>query len=222
MRETGKNLSKDSNKDLRRVILDASIQLVAESGVRAVSFREVARIANVSHQAPYHYFENHLAIMRAIAQEGFAGLATAMKEAADEQEGDSLAALTAAGIAYVLFAVAHLGHFRVMFQQSLVDIHDPEAPLGESEGAFGVLMTLSTRVHEDGYGKGLTRDRIAMICWSVVHGIASLIAEGIVETKKDKISIQVSEITDQVVCGLSLLLDPKGQSKGIKKKRRTT
>ncbi len=41
--------------DARRRILDASIALVAEQGVRAVSFREVARRAGVSHQTPHHH-----------------------------------------------------------------------------------------------------------------------------------------------------------------------
>ena len=68
--------------DTRKAILDATLELVAEQGVRAVSFREVARRAGVSHQTPYHHFGDHLGILRAIAAEGFETLNAAMDAAA--------------------------------------------------------------------------------------------------------------------------------------------
>jgi len=43
--------------DLRELILAKSVEIIAEKGVRGLSFREVARRANVSHQAPYHHFK---------------------------------------------------------------------------------------------------------------------------------------------------------------------
>ncbi|MEL6186057.1 MAG: TetR/AcrR family transcriptional regulator, partial [Myxococcota bacterium] len=110
--------------DLDRKILDASADLIAERGVRNVSFREVARRAGVSHQMPYHIFKNLQGILTALAREGFSTLAAQMNAAADA-ESDAGDRLTAAGFAYVDFACSHVGHFRVMFQRALVDVHDP-------------------------------------------------------------------------------------------------
>src|SRR5512134_1992933 len=57
--------------DLRQKVLDASLALIEEGGLDRVSMREAARKAGVSHQAPYHYFEDREAILAAIATEGF-------------------------------------------------------------------------------------------------------------------------------------------------------
>jgi AcrR family transcriptional regulator len=49
--------------DLRRVLVDAALQLVRESGAEAVSVREAARRAGVSPGAP-----NRAALMTAVAE----------------------------------------------------------------------------------------------------------------------------------------------------------
>lgn len=189
---------------LRRTVLDASIALVAEQGVRAVSFREVARRAGVSHQAPYHHFGNHLGILRAIAQEGFSGLTAAMARAAEAAGGDPVEALSAAGVAYVRFARDHLGHFRVMFQGSLVDVHDARAPLPEAEETYGTLLRLAARAHRAGAGRGLSVDGLAHLAWSTVHGLSVLLVEGVVQRKSAQPGAE-DALVKQVVGGLGML-----------------
>lgn len=168
--------------DARRAILDASLDLIAEQGVRAVSFREVARRAGVSHQTPYHHFGDHHGILRAIATEGFAGLTAAMREAAAAQ-ADPMDALHASGVAYVRFARDHVGHFRVMFQGAIVDVHDPNAPIVEARETSDTLGELAAAAHASGYGGGLDVDALARLCWTTVHGLASLVAEGVLAGK---------------------------------------
>src|SRR5215470_2775019 len=67
--------------DLRRALLEASLALVEESGIGALSLREVARKAGVSHNAPYHHFKDRGSLLAALAEEGFAELAREMAEA---------------------------------------------------------------------------------------------------------------------------------------------
>jgi AcrR family transcriptional regulator len=165
--------------DTRRRVLDASILMVAEGGVRAVSFREVARRAGVSHQAPYHHFPNHEAILHEIAREGFAALAAAMEEAG-RNAGEAVDALVAAGRAYLVFALEHVGHYRVMFQRPV----DSE-PLAEAERTLGVLGSLTAAVVGEGGGGGASPEVLARLCWSTVHGLASLAIEGALDVDAD-------------------------------------
>src|SRR5207302_9175618 len=55
--------------DLRRVLIDAALELVGEGGPDAVSVREAARRAGVSPGAPFRHFENRAALMNAVAEE---------------------------------------------------------------------------------------------------------------------------------------------------------
>ncbi|MDX1450429.1 MAG: TetR/AcrR family transcriptional regulator, partial [Acidimicrobiia bacterium] len=166
--------------DVRRKILDASIDLVAEQGVRAVSFREAARRAGVSHQAPYHHFGDHRGILAEIAREGFAALADAMTEAAAAQD-DPLEGLAEAGVAYVEFATAHVGHFRVMFQQPADSDGSVASP--EAERTQDVLVRLTAQAVHAGFGRGLAPDVLAPLCWSTVHGLATLLVERLLDAE---------------------------------------
>ena len=55
--------------DLRRVLIDAALQLVGEGGAEAVSVREAARRAGVSPGAPFRHFPSREALMSAVAEE---------------------------------------------------------------------------------------------------------------------------------------------------------
>lgn len=192
--------------DTRKAILDASVALVAEQGVRAVSFREVARRAGVSHQTPYHHFGDHLGILRAIAAEGFEALNAAMDDAAKAEGSDSLAALHASGIAYVRFAREHVGHFRVMFQETLVDLHDATDPIVAARATSETLARLARAAHASGHGSTLDADAMAHLCWSTVHGVATLLVEGTLARKTKRTSAEQTAFAETVVGSLTELL----------------
>jgi AcrR family transcriptional regulator len=192
--------------DLKQTILKASVSIIAKEGVRALSFREVARRANVSHQAPYHYFKNHFAILKAIAENGFLMLAEQMDSAA-KKHSDPVQALTASGIAYVEFAILNLGHFRVMFQRPLIFDQKLKRKFVESEKAHNVLLSLCQKAWESGvsskFKKNFTSENLALLCWSTVHGLATLQTEGIINLDKPK---QKAKISRMVVESLGSLL----------------
>ena len=61
--------------DLRRVLLDTAVELITERGTDAVSLRELARRAGVSHAAPAHHFTDKAGLFTALAVEGYGMLA---------------------------------------------------------------------------------------------------------------------------------------------------
>jgi AcrR family transcriptional regulator len=188
--------------DARRRILDASIELVAEQGVRAVSFREVARRAGVSHQTPYHHFGDHVGILREVAREGFTMLADAMQSAGERAGDDPFKALHDAGVAYVKFARTHVGHFRVMFQTALI-VSEELPPLPEGQRTFETLVRLVTVAHGAGAGRGLSIEAMSRLAWSTVHGLSHLLIEHCFLTKG--IREDDAAITRQVMDALSHL-----------------
>ena len=195
--------------DVRRKILDASIDLVAEQGVRAVSFREVARRAGVSHQTPYHHFGDHFGILREVAREGFGRLTVAMQLAADRAGGDPQEALCAAGVAYVKFARSHVGHFRVMFQGtlqvSLVNRCSSKKGCKRTK-----LVRLVTEAHRAGIGRGISVETMSHLAWSTVHGLSVLLIEGALQAKPSNPGNE--QVVRQVVGALSRLLGDRRRS----------
>ena len=64
--------------DLKRVLVDAAIALVAEGQNWDFSLREVARRAGVSHNAPYNHFADKRDLLAAVAAAGYEALRARM------------------------------------------------------------------------------------------------------------------------------------------------
>ena len=84
--------------DLRRVLIEAALQLVEEGGADAVSVREAARRAGVSPGAPFRHFPSRDALMNAVAEEAQARFRAEIDRAlAAAPAGDPLGPLPCAG-----------------------------------------------------------------------------------------------------------------------------
>lgn len=180
----GKSSKVDAKKayhhgDLRRALLDASIALIAESGVEALSLREVAQRIGVSSAAPYHHFGSKAQLLGAIAASGFVGLGDAMETAiaALDDPEEPLLRLEAIGNAYVAFAVRHPTEFRLMFRPSMVSAKDLPADCDPSRGFTQLLDAVGrvTRALSPGL---IPPEGLVLTAWSVVHGAAELLLEG--------------------------------------------
>src|SRR5690349_22544710 len=90
--------------NLKKTLLDATVKLIAKVGPRAFTLREVARLAKVSHNAPYRHFKDKEELLAAVAAEGFERLADSMIEAAGAAK-DTISALLLTGRGYVQFAL---------------------------------------------------------------------------------------------------------------------
>src|SRR5215208_5503789 len=57
--------------DLRRALLDASLELLRDGGPEALTLRGAARAAGVSQTAPYRHFADRAALIAGVAEDGF-------------------------------------------------------------------------------------------------------------------------------------------------------
>jgi AcrR family transcriptional regulator len=155
-------------------VLDASLQLIDEQGMDALSLREVARRAGVTHGAPYHHFHDKAELLDAVAEEGF-GLLRDQMQAARAGLTHAGQRLAATGQAYVRFALSHSAHFQVMFRPGRT------APVrrGETSAqAFDVLVDAVDECQRAGLAPQGDPERIVLLAWSAVHGLASLWLDG--------------------------------------------
>src|SRR3954471_19032115 len=106
----------DEDTGLRARLVDVGVELVDREGVSALSLREIARRAGVSHGAPRRYFPTHLALLSAIARSGFADLSEQIRTALQAGPEDPRIKITTIASRYVRFAAANRGMFELMFR----------------------------------------------------------------------------------------------------------
>jgi len=171
--------SKDTyhHGDLKATILSEAAALVAERGAAALSLRELARAAGVSHAAPAHHFTDRRGLFTALATEGFRMLADALTGARPE--------FLDAALAYVRFAIDHPGHYAVMFDKSLYDATDPELVVAET--AAGAELTAGVRTLDDPRANDDPQGA-ALAAWSLVHGFSLLWLNKAIDNDTDPIA----------------------------------
>jgi AcrR family transcriptional regulator len=152
--------------DLRRALLEAAVQAIAEVGPAAVSLRDLARQAGVSHAAPAHHFGDKAGLLTAVAADGFRRLAATLS-GIYQATGSFLEV----GVAYVRFAVDHRAHFEVMFRPELYRTDDPEL-IQARDAARSLLYPPAAEAANSPDGRDDVRAAVA--AWSLVHGLATL------------------------------------------------
>ncbi|MEV4498616.1 TetR/AcrR family transcriptional regulator [Micromonospora arborensis] len=159
---------------LRARLVAAGVDLVLREGQAALSLREIARRAGVSHGAPRRYFPTHVDLLSAIAREGFADLTVRVEQTMRDAGPDPRTRLTALARTYLDFAAAHRGMFELMFRHDLLDsgrlrLRETSLPL------FAVLADLVDQVRRP---TDAPAPVLAGALWANLHGIAQLWAWG--------------------------------------------
>jgi AcrR family transcriptional regulator len=134
--------------DLKRALLEASIELIREEGVDALTVAEVGRRVGVSSAAPYKHFADRQALLRALAVEGNRRLGEALVAAAGGST-ESREAFRLSGVAYIRWAAENPALHRIATDPAYIDyaapppdVHAPEALEGSMETFWTELAAL--------------------------------------------------------------------------------
>jgi AcrR family transcriptional regulator len=163
--------------DLRRALIATALKLVEDNDVSALTLREVARRAGVTHGAPYHHFRSKAALLAVLAEEGYRALYTEELQAVAKAGPDPFARLQAIGVAYLRFAIAHPGHFRVMFRTDSADWSAHPTLLEASQLPMILLTSTAEEVQRD-RKLDIQRTEFLLSSWATVHGLATLWVDG--------------------------------------------
>ena len=148
--------------DLRQTVLHEAAKIIEKEGLAALSLREVARRAGVSHNAPYRHFPDRDSLLAALVEEGFQMFADELARRPRREMGE----------AYVEFALSHPQRFRLMFGGAVkLEKRDRRA----YEALLGSFSDL-----------GDDAQYAAAAAWGLVHGLAHLLLDGHFEGRDHK------------------------------------
>lgn len=196
--------------NLRRALLDAALEILGGEGAGALSLREAARRAGVSHAAPFRHFADKQDLVAAVAEEGFRAMTAEMRAATPPGLENPVARLQALGVRYVTFAAAHPAHFRVMFGPEVADRRAHSALRAAADEAFELLVGALADCQRAGMVRAGEPSELAMAAWATVHGLASLVVSGQISGEGSAPRGSVEELALRVTASLfrGLMAEP--------------
>ena len=163
--------------DLRRVLIDAALQLAAEGA--EVSVREAARRAAVSPGAPFRHFPNRDALMAAVAEEAQRRFRAEIEAVLTEaRAAGPLARFRAFGLAYLRWAMRNPAHFEII-STGRYFAHGSSADLSRDNAE---LIALTEGILADAAEQGLLRPadlkQVQIAGRALVYGFARMNLDG--------------------------------------------
>jgi AcrR family transcriptional regulator len=188
--------------DLPAALVDAALELIAESGVHGFSLAEAARRSGVSISAPYRHFADRDELLAAAAVRGYEELLERFGSAlaAESSPAEQLAAMSAA---YVRFAVERRPMFELLFGAGLDKARYPE--LQEAAGAVVEAISAPARRLAPGGDEQLAWALVQAIA-GLAQGHATLLVDGAPEEEgAEPAAERAAAATRALIRGRSLL-----------------
>ena len=162
--------------EMRKMILNAAMELFVQEGYNGVSIRKIAKKVEYSPGSIYTYFEDKDSIFYALHVEGFELLYK--KQISSQSINEPRERLLAQGKAYIEFALENQEYYDIMFilRESIELICKQEdKDWTHGQRSYDLLKRNVSECQSAGMFKNQNIDSVAFLLWSIVHGIASII-----------------------------------------------
>lgn len=167
--------------DLKTALLEATVRFLKKRDPSEISLRELARIVGVSQAAPYRHFKDKDELLAEVARQGFAIISQDIQETIVKCKDDASEMFYQCGFAYFRMVLNHPQHFKLMFSSGVKPERKHaglQIAAAQTLALIRDMVVFCQRHKVLGDGDPLHR---ALHCWSVVHGFATLYADGRLE-----------------------------------------
>ncbi len=187
--------------NLRAVLLEHAETVLRERGIEALSLRELARTAGVSHGAPRSHFIDRNALIDALAARGFLHLSEDLTKAAATRPDDWFGMMRAAGAAYLTFVTENAALHDLMFAAK---VERPSEIVREASATMFATLNEILRAGADaGVYPESEMQRLGMLLMVAMHGTASMVGSRQVSPEhglallEDAIAVLIAGVGDQ-------------------------
>ncbi|MDK2777184.1 MAG: TetR/AcrR family transcriptional regulator [Pseudomonadota bacterium] len=164
--------------NLREALLHAAVLAIREKGPENLSLRAVARRVGVSQTAPYRHFADKNDLLAELARQTFDEL-TAVTSAHISPGTSAEDNLFSAGEAYIRYAISNPEKYRLVFGNTIANRQSYPQLCDSGNRSFTVLVELIESGIRSGEFTRAEPRLLANLCWSSIHGFASLCIDGI-------------------------------------------
>jgi AcrR family transcriptional regulator len=164
--------------DLRRALLEATVEIAREEGLAAITMRSVSARAGVSEAAPYHHFSNKADLLAAAATVAFGHFGEAIGAGAEEARSAGGEPILGAAEGYVRFALTNVGEYQLLFGRHIVELSldTREEVWAASRASIGVAHDAIAEALEL-RNSPISTDEAFPLLRAILHGTVDLVHE---------------------------------------------
>ncbi len=183
--------------DLRQAILDATLDIIDNDGLDAVSLRAVARGLGVSEAAPYHHFTGKQDLLAVLVADAYGAFGQHLTEAITAAGPDPMERLRALVLAYIRYGLESRGRYRLMFGEHMIKLaNNPDVAAAARPTRLILEKAVAACVGPE------HTDSVALenTVWALAHGITSLVGEAEIPARSDADGVErLSEVAASVL-----------------------
>lgn len=170
--------------NLKPALIESAMKILDGEGPDAITIREVARRAGVSHAAPANHFTNRRALLTEVAAILFLELADHISQASPLVTKPSVERVRVFAKALIDYGLTHPSRYQMLWRRDLVDTSDRRLATA-MEKIYDALISEISALPETCQ---LDPDTIAIGLWSIAHGYTTMRLDGNFSPAYDKIS----------------------------------
>lgn len=171
--------------DLKNALIDEAVKAMTKTKDASFTLRDLAKKIGVSHTAVYRHFPNRLAVLAAVAEDGFTRLAKTLHEAnAKGRSAHDYLVMQARH--YLKFAIDYPTHYRAMFTISPNERMEFTSMCQAGADAFLALQDACQQLITENKLKNTDLEKLTLAFWSLTHGISMLVIDEQLKTEASK------------------------------------
>ncbi len=167
---------------LRSALIETAAEMIDQGGLAKLTMRSLGQRLGVSRTAPYRHFADKTALLCAVAAHGFDQLTRRYRRINQDVSWDPMTRLKKIGLAYLEFALTNPGPYRLMFGHEITRQHRTPELLAAAEKTYSEFLKAVEAFSESFDMTGDDIVLVATTAWAMVHGLATLLMDGQINT----------------------------------------
>ncbi len=171
--------------NLKEEFLRIAFDFITQHDVEQLTLKILSDATDTSRSAIYRHFSSKDALIETMILSGFEQFDAALSPILRDPKKPLIERFYLAGRTYIRFATENPGLYRLLFGKRYVHIREEVISLGDERIGFGALK----KAIEEGQQSGLLKKEDsftqAVVVWSSLHGLASLIIDGFMDVENN-------------------------------------
>ena len=177
--------SKYHHGNLKDELLNIAFEFIHKNGVENLTLKILAEETGTSRSAIYRHFSSKDELIETIIEKGFEEFDNAVSPILKDIEKPLADRFYLSGKKYIEFAIENRNLYTLLFGKKYADIRERIVDIkDENCSGFGTLKLAIEEGQKSGIVKNDDSYKQAIVIWSSLHGLASLIINGFMNVEE--------------------------------------